>query len=314
MQENSVLNNKEHGDKDWTCTSLNCKYINIGHRKSCHKCGNWTQGYRDNNYSRNVIKYEANANKEDKPFENTLEKYGLPTSFGATSTKLENGESGLQQNESSLLQINDRSNNPMASFGLPNGFGCSDRHIVDPAGDQVEQWVCSNCHKSNGRLDRSCLNCNYPKSCIEPGRDLKGNFGNNDDKRKDWMCYSCSKTDKGFPNKHFRNTCTRCNAPRTLDFVPKPRTSPAKAQWMGKYEEDVKYFQDQYNEGDWYCIPCGNLVNGHHRSTCYKCKQPRTFSDLEEHCDVLQANPYWVCLQCKNRMNFSKLRCYGTAK
>ena len=308
MQGDSVLNNKEHSDTNWTCTSPNCKYVNNGHAKSCHKCGNCKQSYQENNYNRNVIKYEASANKEDGPFENTLEKYGLPTSFGATSIKLENGESGSQKKDLSLLPMNDRSNNPMSSFGLPNGFGCSDRHVVGHAGDQGEQWECSNCYKCNGRLDRSCLNCNYPKSCIEPGRNLEGNLGNNDDKREDWMCYSCSKTDKGFPNKHFRYTCTRCKASRTLDFLPKPR-SPAKADWMDKYEEDVKYFQDQYNEGDWYCIPCGNLANGHQLSICYKCKQPRTNSDLEKNCDEFEANKYWACFQCKNRMNFRKICC-----
>ena len=64
---------------------------------------------------------------------------------------------------------------------------------------------------------------------------------------------------------------------------------------MTDYKTDLQYYQDHFEEGDWYCIPCGNLLNRQIHSSCYQCHQPRNLKNSNESYNPLRTNREWDC-------------------
>ena len=298
---------EELGGNDWLCPLPKCQFVNRCYATVCLKC-NTTKPDKQNNFhsSRNVIKREHRENPKDSTqLERSLAKYGLPTSFGAVLNTFGDNVPVIKQSNPTTKK--DGTENSMSVYGLPSAFGGSEKHVVGPSGDQGDNWICSHCESSNRQCKSSCFKCNYPKSC-RVTRNWQENKRNNVSTQCDWMCYACSKTSKGFPNRHYRVSCYRCNEPKGYTTTSNTNPIPAKVEWMEQYQEDVKYFQHQYKEDDWYCSPCGNLVNDNTRSTCYKCKQPKNYLNYKNG-NQSAGDESWKCQSC-NEINIdSKNNC-----
>ena len=295
---------------DWTCINPNCEFPTNRHfRTICFKCRTPKQKIISSCSSSKVIKGENNTGQSnDHALDNPMVKFSLATSFGhAPITSDTSGNVPSHQSKPDL--VNRNHNDSMAKYGLPSGFGYSNKHPSDSNIHQDDNWTCLNCRDSNHGVNGSCSKCNYPKSRILP-KGSEASNGIDNGNQGDWTCHCCSKSAKGYQNRYFRKTCYRCDAPKLFDTSQQHDILPVKREWMETYEADVNYFQDKYAEGDWYCAACGNFANGHHRSTCYKCKQPRPRAESYQVGDNIDCNNDWKCSQCNITNTHWKTWCH----
>ena len=295
---------------DWICPNPNCKYSNRHFRTICFKCRNPRSNTNSSSCwpSKEVEGEDNDGPSNNISSDNPMAKFGLPTFFGPVRNRSEPSRdvlSGQSEPDATKIKIDD----PMGKYGLPSGFGFSNKPFGGNNIHQNDNWICSNCQISNHGGDRSCSNCNYPKSNILPKRSVEASKTIDHGKQGDWTCHSCSKSTIGYPNRSFRNTCYRCDAPKPLNNSTRPDILPVKQEWMETYEADVNYFQDQYKEGDWYCAPCGNLANTQNRSTCYKCKRHWSQSQSYQSGDNKHWKNDWKCSQCNNMKSYWKKYC-----